>query len=562
MRSILERIDRYLLAGDSSTKFTLYADEVTERRTISLEEIHQDALRIAATLPPSTAILIIQPDPLEFVTSFFGCLYAGAIAVPLPMPTRRNGLDQLRARMTAVDAKHCLTNRNVLERLKGWYGHNLLGDDLNWLDAGSAADATPLAGPVFPDPLDTAVIQFTSGSTGTPKAIAVSHENIVVNSRHIQECFGNTTCSASVCWLPNYHDMGLIDGIIQPVYSGFSSVLMSPISFLQRPVRWLRAISESRATYSGGPNFAFDHCVERIADEELAGIDLSSLELLYNGSERVVRATLQRFTDRFSELGFSTNKFVPCYGLAEATLAVTASRTAGGPVTIRADRVDLDNGRFRKDDNGVEFVGCGRPLGDTDLRILDLTTAREMEPGAIGEICVSGRSVTREYDSGSSEDRFVMIDGKSFLRTGDLGFVIDGELFVSGRIKDVIIIRGRNHDPHEIEGASVSSHPALAANGAVSFSISVDDIESLVVVQEVRRSFLRKIDFADVINSIVGRVSEMHGVAPYDVSLVLPGTLPKTTSGKIQRRKCRDIWTANGFDVIASFRGRAAAYQA
>jgi acyl-CoA synthetase (AMP-forming)/AMP-acid ligase II len=155
-----------------------------------------------------------------------------------------------------------------------------------------------------------------------------------------------------------------------------------------------------------------------------------------------------------------------------------------------------------------------------------------------------------------------MIDGKSFLRTGDLGFVIDGELFVSGRIKDVIIIRGRNHDPHEIEGASVSSHPALAANGAVSFSISVDDIESLVVVQEVRRSFLRKIDFADVINSIVGRVSEMHGVAPYDVSLVLPGTLPKTTSGKIQRRKCRDIWTANGFDVIASFRGRAAAYQA
>jgi acyl-CoA synthetase (AMP-forming)/AMP-acid ligase II len=561
MRSILERIERQLLSGDSTTAFTLYADDAAERSTMTLAELHRDALRIAASVPRSIPVLIIQPDPLEFIASFFGCLYAGAIAVPLPMPTRRHGLDQLRVRMTAVHAKHCLTSSNVLDRLRRWYGDELLGDALEWIDVGAATQADSSAVPFLPDPSDIALIQFTSGSTGIPKGIAVTHENIVENSRHIQECFGNNTSSISVCWLPHYHDMGLIDGIIQPVFSGFHSVVMSPTSFLQRPARWLRAITEFGATYSGGPNFAFDHCAEKIADDELSAIDLTSLKLLYNGSERVVRATLERFTDRFSIAGFSMNKFVPCYGLAEATLAVTASKLNGGPVSVRANRDALDQGRFRISDDGVEFVGCGRPLGDTALKILKPGTSLALPPGEIGEICVSGKSVAKQYGSSTDEDHLVKLGETGFLRTGDLGFVIDGELFVSGRIKDVIIIRGKNHDPSEIERAAFTSHKSLAENGAASFSVGVDDNESLVVVQELRRSFSRSLDYTDVIDSIVASISETHGVVPYDVKLISPGTLPKTTSGKIQRGKCRDLWTANGFDVIASYKGRAASHQ-
>jgi acyl-CoA synthetase (AMP-forming)/AMP-acid ligase II len=294
----------------------------------------------------------------------------------------------------------------------------------------------------------------------------------------------------------------------------------------------------------------------------LLGVDLAPLESLYNGSERVVPSTLQSFTDRFSNLGFSMNKFVPCYGLAEATLAVTASTLNRGPVSVRANRDELATGRFQGSDDGVELVGCGRPLGETDVRVLDTATESELQPGEIGEICVSGKSVARDYGRMEGESHFVMIHDSRFLRTGDLGFVLDDELFLTGRIKDVIIIRGKNHDPSEIERASFTSHPALNENGAAAFSIVAEDIERLVVVQEVRRTFARQSDFTDVIDSIVGGVSETHGVVPYDIGVILPGTLPKTTSGKIQRSKCRELWMANKFEVIASLTRRAASRHA
>jgi acyl-CoA synthetase (AMP-forming)/AMP-acid ligase II len=562
MRSLLERIETQIISGNDSASFTFYADDFAERRRLALDELRREALRIAGMLPRSATVLIVQPDPLEFITSFFGCLYAGAIAVPLALPTRRHGLEHLEGRRQAVGARHCLTNSSVLERLRRWYGEELLGNDLTWIATDPNLEAGLAVVPTYPDPSDIALVQFTSGSTGIPKAIAVSHENIVENSKLIQGCFGNRPESVSVCWLPNYHDMGLIDGIIQPVFSGFHGVLVSPTSFLQRPVRWLRAISEYRATYSGGPNFAFDHCVERITDEELSGVDLSSLDCLYNGSERVVGATLRRFADRFANVGFSMNKFVPCYGLAEATLAVTASGLNGGPVSVRANREAIAAGQYRMAEDGVELIGCGKPLGETEVRILDAATSLELPPGEIGEICVAGKSVAKEYGSPLDGSRFVVVDGKRILRTGDLGCMIDGELFVTGRLKDVIIIRGRNHDPAGIERTSFTSHQALAANSAAAFSMIADEVEQLVLIQEVRRTFSRGRALVDVIDSIVAAVSETHGVVPYDVGILLPGTLPKTTSGKIQRGKCRDMFTTNQFDVIASLRGRTSSQNA
>ena len=562
MRSILERIESHLSAGNTSAAFTFYSDDIGNRRVMSLSVLHREALEIARTLPRSSPVLIMQPDPFEFITSFFGCLYAGATAVPLALPTRRHGIEQVYGRTKAVNAQYCLTNSEVVAKIRRWYGDALFKKGLTWICTDAPIQADSPRPPILPGPSDIALVQFTSGSTGVPKAIAVTHENIVENSKLIQGCFRNGPNSVSVCWLPSYHDMGLIDGIIQPLYSGFHCVLMSPTSFLQRPVRWLRAMSEFSASYSGGPNFAFDHCIERVTDQELFDVDLSALDCLYNGSERVSKATLQRFTDRFSKVGFSMDKFVPCYGLAEATLAVTASAVGGGPLSVRGNRDELAVGRFQYDDDGVDLVSCGKALGDTELRILDQSTQVELPPGEIGEICVSGCSIAREYRDEWRHECFVRLHGKRFLRTGDLGFVMDGDLFVTGRIKDVIIIRGRNHDPAEIERASFTSHRALTANSAAAFSVFGDKAERLVVIQEIRRTYARTKAFPDVIDSIVGGISETHGIVPYEVTLISPGTLPKTSSGKVQRSRCKEMWAANKLEILESRRWRAASQNA
>lgn len=564
MRTIIDIIEDQLSRGVGTGHFTLYDENAGNCRTLAMAELRLEALNIAALLPNGEAVLIVQTDPFAFIKSFFGCLYAGAIAVPLVFPMRKNGLESLNNLLEQVGSKYCLTSENNLKRLKMLYGGEFPDNQCNWIavdkidfNEGVCVDAA-----VLPKPDQAALIQFTSGSTGNPKGVVVSHENIVENSKLIQACFRNTTESVSVCWLPPYHDMGLIDGIIQPVFTGFHSILMTPASFLQRPVRWLQAISDFRATYSGGPNFSFDYCSERINEEQLDTVDLSSLQSLYNGSERVQMPTMKRFAGRFEKTGFSIDKFTACYGLAEATLAVTASDFAACPASLRLDANELKKNRVLADagETGIDIVGCGKPLGDTELLIIDPITQAETKPGETGEICVFSKSVTKGYYGIADKSNFLYWNSKKFLRTGDLGFVSDGELFVTGRMKDIIIIRGENHDPSDIESTCFSSHESLSQNAAGAFSVEIDGVERLIVVQEARRTFLRRCDFEEVIDSILANISQNHKLAPYDVAIIPPGTLPKTSSGKIQRSKCREMWILEQFRAVAQLRPETKQY--
>jgi acyl-CoA synthetase (AMP-forming)/AMP-acid ligase II len=356
--------------------------------------------------------------------------------------------------------------------------------------------------------------------------------------------------------------MGLIDGIIQPVFSNFHSVLMSPVHFLQKPARWFKAITRFGATYSGAPNFAFDFCVERIKDEELAAVDLSKLRCLYSGSETIRYQTVRRFVERFSAVGFSEKKLFTCYGLAEATLAVTGSKVASEPNVIRVDENCLRQNQVvsSADKPFVELVGCGKTFGDTNLKIVNPDTLTECAEKEIGEIWVSGKSVAAGYldKFEATRQTFVERFGARFLRTGDLGFTLEKELFVTGRIKDLIIIRGKNHCPQDIEQTTFFSHHALQANSCAAFSTVVGDEEKLIVVQEVKRSFLRAVDYENIFSCIMSGISRNHELFPHDIVLISPNTLPKTTSGKIQRQRCRDLWHSQNLNSLANLKESAA----
>lgn len=562
MVTIVDVIEERIAAGNSNCSFTFLADGETAQEVVSLENIREDALKVASALPKQVPVLLLLPQGISFIKAFFGCLYARAVAVPVAIPSKNRGLDKLKSIVANARINHCVTNQNTLDNLRKWFaGDDFLGQ-IQWLlieDIEKIPDiAAPL--PELPEAHQTAFLQYTSGSTGNPKGVVVTHENIVANSAILQDFWQTSPQSVSVCWLPAFHDMGLVDGILQPVFSNFHCVLMSPTHFVQKPIRWFRAITEYRATYSGGPNFAFDLCSARIKDEELTGIDLSSLKFLYNGSEPVRAQTMQRFTERFSAVGFTEKKFLPCYGLAEATLGATAAIIGAAPSVMKLDKKSLQQNKISASDNGsfIELVGSGFARRDTNLKIVDAETLEECADLEIGEIWVAGKSITAGYFNASEMNReiFASRNGTRFLRTGDLGFLSNSELFVAGRIKDLIIVRGKNHYPQDIEETAASSHPALEANGCAAFSADVDGEEKLIIVQELKRATRQRADYDSIFHKIVGETNQKHGIAPHDILLVAPNRIPKTTSGKIQRSVCRRLWQSEQLKPLAALRER------
>ena len=515
----------------------------------NISQIRNSALRIATELRRGERALILLPQGLLFIDALFACLYAGAIAIPAAIPSRKRGTANISNILRDAGVTVCLIDTATLagfekDRIEVLNDVRIciVDDDSNLSDSFASSLVR------LPKADDIALLQYTSGSTGQPKGVIITHENIVANSRTIAECFGNTTESVSVCWVPSFHDMGLIDGIFQPVFTGFCSVMMSPLHFSQRPVRWLKALSEYKATYSGGPNFAFDLCVDRIDDEEVAGLDLSNLRCLYNGSEIVRQRTIKRFVDKFGAAGVKLEKIVPCYGLAEATLAVTVAPFGREPRVLAKDaehETELEKQR--------NIVGCGLTFGDTTLRITSPVTFEELPENAVGEVWVSGRSIAAGYygNSETTAETFVEHEGKRYLRTGDLGFVLGGELFIAGRMKDVVIAGGRNHYSHDLEYAIVQSHHALQPNGCAAFSVHVQEQEKLIVVGEVRRSFAQQGKSEEIVSKIKAELNAVAGVAPHDVVLIPVNKLPKTTSGKIERNKCRTLWESSAFESIA-----------
>ncbi|HIK33073.1 MAG TPA: fatty acyl-AMP ligase [Oscillatoriales cyanobacterium M4454_W2019_049] len=548
--------------------YTFLADGSTESGSLTYGELDRQAKAIAARLQkmgisPGDRALVVYPYTagLEFIAAFFGCLYAGVVAVADNPPRHDRAIVQLQERATAAEARVLLTTQALLDRLgrvavEGETQPGLATDTLS-AEEGNAWQAPQL------DRHTLAYFQYTSGSTGTPKGVMVSHANILYNSEIIRQAFGHSTASQGVIWLPLYHDMGLVGGVIQPLYIGFPVTLMSPVALVRQPMAWLHAISRYRATTSGGPNFAYD-LLCRTTPEQRQGLDLSSWEVAFSGAEPVRAETLARFAEAFAPYGFRREAFYPCYGMAEATLFVSGGTKAEAPVVRYADGAALEENRVRfvaADAPGARsIVSCGKAWLDGEIAIVDPETLRRCGSDRVGEIWVSGSGIARGYwqQPEETERTFqatIADTGEGpFLRTGDLGFVWEGELFITGRLKELMILWGRNHYPQHLEHTVEKAHPALRVNCCAAFSIDADGEERLVIASEVERTALRKLAVDEIVSAIRQALVDRHMAEVWVIVLLKTGSLPKTTSGKIQRRACRDRFLAGSLDVVGEWR--------
>lgn len=513
-------------------------------------------------------VLLLYPPGLEFIVAFYGCLYAGATAVPVYPPRRNRSMLRIQAISDSAEASLALTTDDVLKRVATIVDETPNLKKLPWLATDKMAPGLEddWVDPQV-DPEDYAFFQYTSGSTGSPKGVMLTHANMLHNSMLISTGFEHTRSSKGVFWLPSYHDMGLIGGVIQPMYCGCPNIMMSPLSFLQKPYRWLAAISKYGGTTSGGPNFAYDLCVKMIKDELLETLDLSTWTVAFNGAEPVQAETLEQFAAKFERCGFKYESFYPCFGLAEGTLIVTGGVRSAKPILRDVDADALAAGKAVDAIPGAErtrtLVSSGRMIVDQRVVIVDPETRIECPAGTIGEIWTKSGSVAQGYwrNEAETERAFrahIANTGEGpFLRTGDLGFMIDGELFVTGRIKDLIIIRGVNVYPQDVELTAQRVSPLLRKNNGGAFMVGEYRKEKLILVQEVERRF--KAENAPEIFSEIRKAIALEHEIPIDgIVLIRSGSLPKTSSGKVQRHACRDAFLDGSLEPLASWSLEAA----
>ncbi|HKI03097.1 MAG TPA: amino acid adenylation domain-containing protein, partial [Thermoanaerobaculia bacterium] len=541
------------------TAYTFLADGEVEAARLTYSELDRQARGIGAALAAAGAagerVVLLFPPGLEFISAFFGCLYAGALAVPAYPPRSARGLPRLRAILDDARPRVVLTTGELLDRAR-----SLLGEftALTWLAAdGLEPRAEEWRAPRI-DGETLAFLQYTSGSTSTPKGVMVSHGNLLHNEEMIRRAFGQSEDSVIAGWLPLYHDMGLIGNVLQPLFLGATCVLMSPVAFLQQPLRWLAAISRYRATTSGGPSFAYELCARKVTAEQKTGLDLSSWTLAFNGAEPVRAETMERFAAAFASCGFRREAFYPCYGLAEATLFVSGGEHTQVPSVREMRAAALEEGRAEEPaagEAGRTLVACGRAWMEQRLEVVDPESALVCAPGRVGEIWLAGPSVAQGYwdnAAATARDFKARLAGEPeagpFLRTGDLGFFLDGELYVTGRLKDLIILRGRNLYPQDIELTAERAHPDLRPGCGAAFSVEAGGEERLIVVQEVERRAGEPEEIAAAVRAAVARE---HEAQVQEVVLVRMGTIPKTSSGKIQRHACRAAWQAGDLVVVA-----------
>lgn len=535
---------------------------------------HVRDLLVQHALHERRVLLVLEPG-LGYVAALFGILLAGATAVPSFPPAGSRAV----ARFASIcrDARPDVViagkqHRSLQQELDRLHDGARVAPALLTIDehAFDAIDASAHDfGRVLEQGLDLerpALLQYTSGSTGEPKGVVVTHRNLVSNCAVIAERLGADPERVGCTWLPPYHDMGLMGALLLAVFSGFPLVILSPQHFVQRPYRWLKAISDYRVTTSVAPNFAFDLCVDHISDEEAATLDLGSLQHVFCGAEPVSHATLERFAARFGRHGFERRAVVPCYGMAEATLYVSG-KPGRSPITlIDVDKEALARGQCVPHDaqsdllGRTTLVGCGPVAAGHRLLIVDPATKRVLPERSIGEIWFSGPNVAAGYlGRADSDDVFAAAlcdergdaDSARYLRTGDLGFLNHGELFVTGRIKDVVIVAGRNLYPTDIEGSVQAAHDAIRTNGVVAFSIDGGPRESLVIVAELKRSRrLSPEQMGEVRAAITLAVTRDHGVAPAVVHLGPMGAIPLTTSGKVRRQACKQAFQQGSLSTL------------
>lgn len=562
-RALLPEILQSRAALESAKRaYVLLNENGEEKAILTYGDLHARALAVAGQLSrhckPGDRALLLFPQSLDFIVAYFGCLYAHVIAVPVNPPRRNRVQNAARSIVKDCEPSAVLTVSGMLETTRPFL--ESICSTPHWLPIDQLPDTTDTS--FHPQPCSgdsVAFLQYTSGSTSDPKGVMVSHRNLSANQEMIQRAFGHDQHSTIVGWAPFFHDQGLIGNVLQPLYLGATGILMSPMAFLRWPLLWLSAISRYRAHTSGGPNFAFDACVARAARGDVPDLDLSCWKIAFNGAEPIRHETLRRFSESFAPFGFAEEALYPCYGLAEATLLVTGSRKGRGPRTLEVDLDELGHRRFVPASRGrvQTLVGSGRVLPEEELRIVDPDTRRSCPVNQAGEIWVTGEHVAQGYwrhPEATADTFHAECDGESgrtYLRTGDLGLVVDGELYIVGRLKDLVIIRGRNYYPQDIEHTAQSSHPALQPGGCAAFSVPGADGEKLVVVQEIKREQRLEDHATDVAASIRAAITKEHELSVSDLVLTLAGQLQKTSSGKIMRAAARKRYLEAGFEVWA-----------
>lgn len=552
--------------------YILLEDGINETDSITYGEMIGKAKALAATLQKygkrGDRVLLLFPTGIEFITSFYACFFAGMIAVPTYPPKRNKPNERFRAIVNDSTPSFIISTQSInddlikFEMLEGLplSGKLLVYEDIppelskNYADPGVGAD-------------EIALLQYTSGSTGTPRGVMVSHGNIMHNSEFIKQSFGFDENSVGVNWLPNFHDMGLIGCLIQAAYLGASNVIIPPLSFLKSPANWFKAITKYRATTGGGPNFAFDYSLEKVEDEDLAAIDLSGLRTLYCGAEPIRDKTMKGFAEKFARTGFKASQLFPVYGMAESVLIVTGGDYRKEPIYFEADSKSLEENKLLPARDGHEsrvLTACGFPWLGMSVAIINAETNTPSAKNEIGEIWANGSSIARGYwnDAKETENTYnAYIAGSAdgpWLRTGDLGFIHEGQLYVTGRLKDLIIIRGANYFPNDIEHSLENCHEALRKNASAAFSVDIEGEEKLVVVAEVERAFVRDLPGDEVFEAIRMAIFNTFGIQPYAITLIRTGSILKTSSGKIQRFAMRSAWSKGDLTEVAAWKMKAA----
>ncbi len=566
--TLAEVLQRRAAYQPQKLAYRFLADGETDEACITYAALDRRARSIGALLErygnAGDRALLLVPPGLDFIASYFAALYSGIVAVPTypPYPVR-TGRSLTRLLTILQDARPTvgLTSSPILSSLESHIGSFPELRDIRWLsiDDGQEEESRQQWYPAEVRGDDIAFLQYTSGSTLKPRGVMVSHRNLIHNLSCIEQSFGHSAESEGVIWLPPYHDMGLIGGILEPLFCGFPVTLMSPMTFLQRPVRWLEAISRFRGTTSGGPNFAYDLCLRKIRREDCRDLDLSCWQVAFNGAEPIRAETLNEFAAHFAPFGFHREAFMACYGLAEATLMVAGTSNDESPAirsfqasALERHQVVSDDGLHEEDVRTV--VSCGRVTDEMEVKIVHPETLQPRTPGQVGEILVKGPSVAMGYwnkpmETAETFQVFLEPSGMGpFLRTGDLGFLLDGELFITGRIKDLIIVDGLNHYPHDIERSVEESHPGIRPNGCAAISVASGAGEQVVVIAEIDIRY--RTDLGEIVKAVKRSVADQHELALHDIKLIRPGGLPRTSSGKVMRYVCRENYSTNRIEEI------------
>ena len=571
--SILDAIFSHEKSQGDSIACTLLASDESVAQECTFAELAQQVREIAQNLrqfaSPGDRAILMGSFGIDYLQVFLACLHEGVIAVPA-YPPRRNRKDmRLEAIVNDCRPAIAICDEAILDTVSEQFPKIRVAT-IRSLNANSSGDDSVATSPVAPD--STAYLQYTSGSTAAPKGVMISHRNLLENSQAIQRAFGNTRQSVGVLWLPMFHDMGLVSGL-QTLFVGYRNILIPTNSFVSKPAIWLRAISKYRGTVSGGPNFAYQHCVDRFRESDRETLDLTSWKVAYNGAEPIRSSTLDQFVERFQESGFRRESFLPCYGLAESTLFV-----AGGPHDVQARQLYVSRRTLGLGqtvtvgdelDDTVKLVGSGRPDSESDLLIVDPITRTVLNDRQVGEIWVRSPSIAQGYwkDAESTQADFhSRIEGPSdqdYLHTGDLGFLDDGELYITGRYKDLIIVNGRNVYPQDIEQEFETRLSDVAPNGTAAFGIEQDGQESVVVIAEASRQRYReardgRLDgLACEIDEFRQSIWNSMNLHIWEIAFIRPGTFPRTTSGKVQRSTCRHAFLTGQFEVTIRARFKA-----